>query len=156
MRALLFGLVTAALTCGAAFATELDNVPPPTRSPFPVQRGTAPPPPAPGASAQTAPPEGQTQAGLDFGLWRGAEAASYSRNFANQIVTREQGRDAPQVRTDLEANGFACEDATRLDCRIEIREQACAYGPRRAGGRLREKLWRGAIKAPDEVRSPSR
>jgi hypothetical protein len=127
MRAFLLGLAAMGLSCGVSFATAIDNAPPPARSPFPVQRGTAPPPPAPGASTQTPPPEGQSSGGLDFGLWRGAETASYSRNFASQIVTREQGRDAPQVRADLEANGFACEDAARLDCRIEIREHACAY-----------------------------
>ena len=127
MRAFPLGLLALALSCGVAFATAIDNPPAPARSPFPVQRGTAPPPPAPGASTQTPPPEGQTPAGFDFGLWRGAEEASYSANFARQIVAREQGRDAPQVKADLEANGFACEDATRLDCRIEIREHPCAY-----------------------------
>jgi len=120
-------MVTAALTCGVAFATALDNVPPPTPSPFPVQRGTAPPPPATGIGHQAAPPEGQHAGGIDFGLWRGAETGSYSANFSNLIATREQGRAAPQVRADLEANGFACEDAMRLDCRIEISEQQCAY-----------------------------
>jgi len=127
MRALILGVVTSAFTCGVAFATALDNVPPPTPSPFPVQRGTAPRPPAASLGNQTAPPEGPAAGGLDFGLWRGAEAGSYSSHFSNLIVTREQGRNAPQVRADLEANGFACEDATRLDCRIEIREQQCAY-----------------------------
>ena len=127
MRALLLGLAASVLSCGVALATAIDNPPPPARSPFPVQRGTAPPPPTPSASTQTAPPEGQTAAGLDFGLWRGAEEASYSANFARQVQAREQGRDAQQVRADLEANGFACEDATRLDCRIEIREHPCAY-----------------------------
>lgn len=125
--ALILGVVTAALTCGVAFATALDNVPPPTRSPFPVQRGTAPPPPAAASGSQAAPPEGPAGGGLDFGLWRGADEGAYSANFSNVIVAREQGRDAPQVRADLEANGFACEDAMRLDCRIEIHERQCAY-----------------------------
>ena len=127
MRALILGVVAAVLSCGIAFATALDNVPPTTPSPFPVQRGTAPPPPAASAGSQTAPPEGQASGGLDFGLWRGAEAGSYTVNFSNLIAAREQGRNAPQVRADLEANGFACEDAMRLDCRIEISEQQCAY-----------------------------
>ncbi|MBS0386326.1 MAG: hypothetical protein JSS00_13375 [Proteobacteria bacterium] len=127
MRTLLLSSAAAALSCGVAFATAIDNPPPPTRSPFPVQRGTAPPPPALGPSTQTPPPEGQAPGGIDFGLWRGAESAPYSLNFSNLIAAREQGRDAPQVRADLEANGFACEDAMRLDCRIEIREQACSY-----------------------------
>jgi len=127
MRVFLLGLLASALTCGVAFATALDNVPPPTPSPFPVQRGTAPPPPAASAGRQAAPPEGQASGGIDFGLWRGAETGSYSANFSNLIAAREQGRDAPQVRADLEANGFDCEDARRLDCRIEISEQQCAY-----------------------------
>lgn len=127
MRVLLVGFLVSALTCGAAFATALDNVPPPTPSPFPVQRGTAPPPPTQSAARQTAPPEGQAAGGIDFGLWRGVEAGPYSLNFSNMIVARERGRDAPAVRADLEANGFACEDATRLDCRIEVSERACAY-----------------------------
>ncbi|MFZ2029104.1 MAG: hypothetical protein WAU68_02260 [Vitreimonas sp.] len=127
MRALILGVMTSALTCGVAFATALDNVPAPAPSPFPVQRGTAPPPPGVSAGSQMAPPEGQGTGGLDFGLWRGAETGAYSTNFSNLIAAREQGRDAPQVRADLEANGFACEDAMRLDCRIEIREQQCAY-----------------------------
>jgi hypothetical protein len=127
MRAVLLGLAALAASCGVAFATAIDNPPPPARSPFPVQRGTAPPPPTASLGQQTAPPEGQTTGGLDFGLWRGAEEAPYSANFARQILAREQGRDAPQVRADLEANGFACEDATRLDCRIEISEQPCSY-----------------------------
>ena len=127
MRAFLLGLLASALGCGLAFATAIDNPPPSTHSPFPVQRGSAPPPPAPGASTQTPPPEGQAASGIDFGSWRAAETSAYSANFARQIQAREQGRDAPQVRADLEANGFACEDATRLDCRIEIREHPCAY-----------------------------
>lgn len=127
MRGFLIGVLASALSCSAAFATAIDNTPPPARSPFPVARGTAPPPPASGVGAQTPPPEGPAAGGIDFGLWRGAETAAYSLNFSNLIVAREQGRDAPEVRVDLEANGFACEDAMRLDCRIEIREQACAY-----------------------------
>jgi hypothetical protein len=39
--------------------------------------------------------------------------------YANQEVS--------YVRADLEANGFACEDAARLDCRIEIMERQCAF-----------------------------
>jgi hypothetical protein len=124
---LILGVAASALACGVAFATALDNVPPPAPSPFPVQRGAAPPPPAASAGIQAAPPEGQASGGLDFGLWRGAESGSYSSHFSNLIAEREQGRNAPQVRADLEANGFACEDAMRLDCRIEIREQPCAY-----------------------------
>jgi hypothetical protein len=127
MRALILGFLASAFACGVAFATALDNAPPTTPSPFPVQRGTAPPPPAASAGRQAAPPEGQSAGGIDFGLWRGAETGSYSTNFANLIAAREQGHDAPQVRADLEANGFACEDAMRLDCRIEISEQQCAY-----------------------------
>ena len=40
---------------------------------------------------------------------------------------RYAGQSAVQIRTDLEANGFACEDGGRLDCRIEIMERECAH-----------------------------
>jgi hypothetical protein len=98
---------------------------------FPVQRGTAPPPPLP-TSMQAAPPEGRAAGGIDFGRWRALSAGAddidgvYSASFQAQITAREQGRDAAAVRSDLEANGFACESGARLDCRIEIMEGQCA------------------------------
>lgn len=126
MRSLLLVLLASAWTTGVAFAVATEDAPTSAPSPFPVQRGTAPPPTF-SQSTQAAPPEGQAAGGIDFGLWRGAESGAYAANFANQINTREQGRDATQVRSDLEANGFACDDGSRLDCRIEISEQQCAY-----------------------------
>ena len=95
-------------------------------SPFPVQRGTAPPPPAP-APAQFAPPEGRGPGGVDFGPWRSADPAIYAPAFQTQMRARFAGRETGAVRPDLEANGFACEDGARLDCRIEIMERQCAF-----------------------------
>lgn len=95
-------------------------------SPFPVERGTAPPPPAPGAG-RAAPPEGTAAAGVDFGQWRQADPASYAPSFQSQIRARYANQDVARIRADLEANGFACEEANRLDCRIEIMERQCAF-----------------------------
>jgi hypothetical protein len=93
--------------------------------PFPVARGSAMPPPA-AAPGQTAPPEGPAAGGLDFGQWRSTDPARYEPAFQSAITQRLAGKSSAQVRSDLEANGFACEDTTRLDCRIEITEQQCA------------------------------
>jgi hypothetical protein len=95
-------------------------------SPFPVQRGTAPPPPA-ASAGQAAPPEGRGPGGLDFGQWRSADPAQYAPAFQTQMRARFAGREAGAVRQDLEANGFACEDSARLDCRIEIMERQCGF-----------------------------
>jgi hypothetical protein len=93
--------------------------------PFPqAPRGSALPPPQARAT-QTAPPEGRTPGGLDFGHWRTASAPAYANAFETQITAREQGRDAAGVKADLEANGFACDNGARLDCRIEINENQC-------------------------------
>lgn len=94
-------------------------------SPFPVERGSAPPPPA--SAGQAAPPEGRAAAGLDFGQWRQADPAVYAPAFQSQLRSRYANHDASQIRADLEANGFACEDGSRLDCRIEIMERQCAF-----------------------------
>lgn len=94
-------------------------------SPFPVERGSAPPPPAPGA-AQAAPPEGAAPGGIDFGQWRSADPAAYAPAFQDQMRTRFAARSLAQIAADLEANGFACEEGARLDCRIEIMERQCA------------------------------
>lgn len=94
-------------------------------SPFPVERGTAPPPPA--AAGRAAPPEGRAAGGLDFGQWRQADPAVYTPAFQTQIRDRYAGQDVSHVRADLEANGFACESQSRLDCRIEIMERQCAF-----------------------------
>lgn len=94
-------------------------------SPFPVERGSAPPPPTP-AAGQSAPPEGVTAGGIDFGQWRNADPAVYAPAFQNQMRTRFAARSPAQIAADLEANGFACENGARLDCRIEIMERQCA------------------------------
>lgn len=97
-------------------------------SPFPqAPRGSALPPPAPGASGQAAPPEGASPGGIDFGAWRSADAAAYAPSFQTQISTRYRGRAATAIQSDLAANGFACENVQRLDCRIEVSERQCAY-----------------------------
>ena len=127
MRILMFAAIAALAACAMGGGGPANDAPSPTRSPFPVHRGTAPPPPTSSGASQAIPPEGRAAGGLDFGQWRLGEASAYAAAFQSQISAREQGRDAPQVRSDLESNGFACEDATRLDCRIEIREQQCAY-----------------------------
>lgn len=125
MRAILIALTLAGLASAAAAQDA-----PPTRadgpSPFPVERGAAPPPGVGAGMGQT-PPEGRAAGGFDFGAWRAAEPAAYERGFQAQVTTRYGGRNAGEVRADLEANGFACEDVQRLDCRIELVEGACAF-----------------------------
>lgn len=96
------------------------------RLPFPVERGSALPPPAPQAH-QSAPPEGAAAGGFDFGEWRSTEAVAYARALQSQVSARYADQDVSAIRADLEANGFACEDGQRLDCRIEIMERECAY-----------------------------
>jgi hypothetical protein len=96
-------------------------------SPFPqAPRGSALPPPAL-SSTQPAPPEGVGAGGIDFGAWRNADPALYASSFQSQISARYRGRETTGIRSDLQANGFACEDVQRLDCRIEISEQQCVY-----------------------------
>jgi hypothetical protein len=63
---------------------------------------------------------------MDFGQWRAADPAAYMPAFQTQVSRRYSGKNQTEIRADLEANGFACEDATRLDCRIEIMERQCA------------------------------
>jgi hypothetical protein len=121
MRVLIVALVAALAACASGGDPEVDSGP----SPFPVQRGTVPPPPAQ-AAAHAAPPEGAGPAGLDFGQWRQADPATYGPAFQTQVRTRYNGRTTAQIRADLEANGFACEDEARLDCRIETMENQCA------------------------------
>ena len=127
MRIMVFAMV-AAVTAGMAWAqSPVQIAPDPDEhaSPFPVQRGTAPKPPAESAGAQTPPPEGAASGGIDFGQWRSADAGAYAAAFQGQIQQRYAGKNAAQIRTDLEANGFACEDGPRLECRIEIMERQC-------------------------------
>jgi hypothetical protein len=94
--------------------------------PFPVERGSALPPPAPSATGATAPPEGRGPGGIDFGQWRNADPAVYGPAFQTQIRQRYAGQTEAQMRADLQANGFACEEG-RFDCRIEIMERQCAF-----------------------------
>jgi hypothetical protein len=116
-------IILAALlgACAMGGAPEVDSGP----SPFPAQRGTALPPPAPGGAA--APPEGAAPGGIDFGAWRQADPAAYAPAFQTQIRARYADQPPAAVRTDLERNGFRCEDQRRLDCRIEIMERQCAF-----------------------------
>lgn len=115
----LYLAAAAALLAAPAFAQTLDPLP------FPVERGSALPPPALG-SGRAAPPQGVGAAGLDFGQWRGV-SADYAAAFRSQVRARYSEQRVDAIRTDLEANGFSCEDARRLDCRIEIVEAGCAF-----------------------------
>ena len=123
MRVLVFAFAVALAACASDRADpEIDAGP----SPFPVERGTAPPPPQDRAG-QNAPPEGAGPGGVDFGQWRQADPAVYGPAFQSQMRQRYDGRSTAQIRADLEANGFACSDAGRLDCRIETMERQCAF-----------------------------
>lgn len=95
--------------------------------PFPVERGSALPPPQEGPRSTTAPPEGAGPGGIDFGQWRSADPATYAPAFQNQVRTRYASQEVAYIRADLERNGFACEESGRLDCRIEIMERQCAF-----------------------------
>lgn len=124
MRSLAIAALAALALCAGALnaaAQSGDN-------PFPVARGSALPPPSPSASGQAAPPEGVATGGVDFGQWRTAEPETYGRQLQTQLRTRFAGKERAEIRADLEANGFACEDqeAGRLHCRIEIMEAPCA------------------------------
>lgn len=123
MRIITAAAAAAAFLCaaGTALAQQQNS----DAWPFPVARGSALAPPA-AAPGQTAPPEGAAAGGLDFGQWRSTDPARYEPAFQRTIAQRFVGKSSAQVRSDLEANGFACEDTTRLDCRIEITEQQCA------------------------------
>lgn len=96
------------------------------RLPFPVERGSAPPPPEP-AAHQSAPPEGEGAGGFAFAQWRSAEPIAYAQSLQANVTARYANQEVAYIRRDLEANGFACEDGQRLDCRIEIMERSCAY-----------------------------
>lgn len=94
-------------------------------SPFPVQRGQALPPPE--EASRSAPPEGVARGGIDFSNWRQADPATYAPAFQTQIRQRFAGQTTAELQASLEANGFACENERRLDCRIEIMERQCAF-----------------------------
>lgn len=125
MRVMVLALVAllgACATGGGGAAEDASSGP----SPFPVQRGTAERPPA-AAPGSTAPPEGAARGGIDFGQWRSADPAVYAPAFQTQIRQRFANQTNAELRASLEANGFACEDERRLDCRIEIMERQCAF-----------------------------
>lgn len=124
MRFLILALAAGLMACATgASEPSADELGP---TPFNVERGTALPPPGPSGGA-SAPPEGRASGGIDFGQWRSADPVAYAASFQTQIRQRySDGRDAARIRADLEVNGFACEDAQRLDCRIEIMERSCA------------------------------
>jgi hypothetical protein len=42
------------------------------------------------------------------------------------VRARYANQEVSYIRTDLERNGFACEQSGRLECRIEIMERQCA------------------------------
>jgi len=123
MRVLLIAVIAALAACASGGADpEVET----GSSPFPVERGSAPPPPQ-DSSRQSAPPEGAGPGGIDFGQWRQADPAVYGPAFQTQIRQRYEGRSTAQIRADLEANGFACTETGRLDCRIETMERQCAF-----------------------------
>ena len=121
MRHVMFGVLALAGCAGGVGSGGGENLAP---LPFPIERGSALAPPGVGSS-QVAPPEGRSPAGLDFGQWRQADVSVYAAAFRQQVASRYAERN--DVRSDLEANGFACEQGARLDCRIEIMERDCAY-----------------------------
>jgi hypothetical protein len=123
MRILAIALVALASACAMGGPDAPDVAV--GASPFQVERGSALPPPSP--SGANAPPEGAAAGGLDFGRWRQTDPANYSPTFQAQVRERFAGQNATQLRASLEANGFACEDGARLDCRIEIMERQCAF-----------------------------
>ncbi len=124
MRILILALAAGLMACASGGAgPSAEDI---ESAPFNVERGTAIPPPAP-TGANAAPPEGRAAGGIDFGQWRSADPIAYAASFQSQIRQRySDGRDAARIGADLEANGFACENNQRLDCRIEIMERSCA------------------------------
>lgn len=121
MRVMVVALIALLGACASGGGDDaIDSGP----SPFPVQRGQALPPPA--AAATSAPPEG-VRGGVDFGQWRQANPATYAPAFQTQIRQRFAGQNIAELKTSLEAAGFACENERRLDCRIEIMERQCAF-----------------------------
>ena len=123
MRNLAVFAFIAASVCAAPFALAQTG-----DSVFPVQRGTASPPPPEASTGQAAPPEGASPAGIDFGQWRHAEPETYGRQLQTQLRSRYGGQERGAIKTDLEANGFACADGQNnlLHCRIEIMYGPCA------------------------------
>ncbi len=121
MRILVLAAFAALAACASAPQISAGDP-----NPFPVERGSALPPPQAGQSSQAAPPEGEAAGGLDFGQWRGADPASYAPAFQDRVRARYANQEIAYIKADLERNGFACEQSGRLECRIEIMERQCA------------------------------
>jgi hypothetical protein len=123
MRFLVFAAFAALAACATGGAPAVSEG---ADNPFPVERGSALPPPDTARTGQTAPPEGAGEAGLEFGQWRGADPATYAPAFQGRVRARYANQEVSYIRADLERNGFACEQSGRLECRIEIMERQCA------------------------------
>lgn len=126
MRVLIFAALVALAACSTSGGEAPRDQGPDGAFPFAVERGTALPPPTGSSTGQTAPPQGAGATGLDFGQWRGADPVTYAPAFQARVRERYAGRERAAIKSDLEANGFRCEDGERLDCRVEIMEQQCA------------------------------
>jgi len=123
MRVLIFAAALVLTACATATPDFTGEAQP---NPFPVERGSALPPPAATNPGQTAPPQGAGPGGIDFGQWRGADPAAYGPALQAQLRARYANQDMSAIRADLERNGFACNQSGRLECRIEIMERQCA------------------------------
>ncbi len=123
MRILVLAAVAALAACASAGVPQIGGG---GENPFPVERGSALPPPQADVGSQSAPPQGTGAGGLDFGQWRGADPATYAPAFQERVRTRYANQEISYIRGDLERNGFACEQSGRLECRIEIMESQCA------------------------------
>lgn len=123
MRYLIIAAVAVLAACASGGGSSVTEN---AANPFPVERGSALPPPAASSASQAAPAEGAAPGGIDFGQWRSADPATYAPAFQTQVRTRYADRDMAYIRADLERNGFACEQSGRLECRIEIMERQCA------------------------------
>ncbi|MDX2233852.1 MAG: hypothetical protein NW200_05085 [Hyphomonadaceae bacterium] len=100
---------------------------------FQRDHGKVPPPSSLGVDMGAVPPEGVAAGGLDFGAWRGVNAAAYGEALRARIAARIDGKPLAAARADLEANGFRCLEARErsprapaLECRIAITDRACA------------------------------
>ncbi|GAM98549.1 hypothetical protein U91I_02184 [alpha proteobacterium U9-1i] len=125
-----FSALVLAVALGACAATSevvgsvtgAEEIP----NPFPVARGSAIAPPGSAAAGRGAPPEGRAGA-VDFGQWRSADPVAYASAWQSQMQTLV-GADRAGARSALQQSGFACEGTgERLDCRIEIMDNQCAY-----------------------------
>jgi hypothetical protein len=123
LKWVLAALSAAAVVMTADLAAAQEELGP---TPFPVERGSGLPPPEP-ASAHGAPPEGRAAGGFDFGQWRSEDPIVYANAFQSQIEARVRGREPGEAKADLQGNGFVCAEGARVDCRIEIVDNACSF-----------------------------